>query len=170
MVRVGVVWLAVMGVFAFVAPASGRGGATPAQKCAAAKVQAADHKTSRQLACYERAYTTGKTVSAACLSAASAKFNVAFAKAEAKGGCATPGDRATVEAAVDSYVATLAAGLLSPSGTTTTTTTFTTTTVTTTSTTTTTMIPCGGFFPVCLGSCPIGMVCTAPVALFCSCN
>src|SRR5207249_6176943 len=50
---------------------------------------------------------------------------------------------------------------------TTTTTTTTTTRVPTTSTTTTTTsttllpLPCSGLFPVCLGACPAGRVCTA---------
>jgi hypothetical protein len=47
----------------------------------------------------------------------------------------------------------------------------TTTTTTTTSTTTTTLLPCAGLYPVCLGPCPGGMVCTGNMLLggcFCS--
>jgi len=42
---------------------------------------------------------------------------------------------------------------------------------TTSSTTTTTLLPCGGIFPACLGSCPPGQVCTAAgLALPCVCT
>jgi hypothetical protein len=43
--------------------------------------------------------------------------------------------------------------------------TTTTTTTTTTSTTTTTLIPCAGLYPVCLGPCPAGMVCSGNMLL-----
>jgi len=45
------------------------------------------------------------------------------------------------------------------------------TTTSTTATTTTTLLPCGGIFPVCIGSCPAGEQCTAALPAFpCVCT
>jgi hypothetical protein len=47
----------------------------------------------------------------------------------------------------------------------------TTTTTTSTSTTSSTLVACGGIYPVCLGSCPLGSLCLPNIQLggcFCS--
>jgi hypothetical protein len=83
------------------------GAATRAEKCAVAKLKAANNKTSAKLRCYEQAVAGRKPVASACLVAADDHFAVAFAKAELKGGCATTGDQAEVEDQVDRFVAGL---------------------------------------------------------------
>jgi hypothetical protein len=60
---------------------------------------------------------------------------------------------------------TLGAGTCCASCPTTTTSSTTSTTTLESSTTTTTLIPCGGLFPACLGSCPPGETCTAGAPL-----
>jgi hypothetical protein len=79
-------------------------GATRAEKCAVAKLKAANKKVAAKLRCYEKAVVEGKRVSSACLLAADDHFLVAFAKAELKGGCATTGDQVEVEDRVDGFV------------------------------------------------------------------
>jgi hypothetical protein len=123
---------------------------TPAERCAVAKLAAANRKTAAELRCHETALLRGRPVDDGCLAFASAHFTAAFAHAERKGGCATTGDTGAVEAEVDAYVATLVGAL--PASTSTSTT---TTTPTTTSTTTTT-VPCADTDPVCNGSCATG--------------
>ena len=80
------------------------GAATRAEKCAVAKLNAANKKVAATLRCYEKAFVRGKRVSSACLLAADDHFLVAFAKAELKGGCATTGDQVELEARVDEFV------------------------------------------------------------------
>jgi hypothetical protein len=76
----------------------------PADACAAAKEKAAAKKASAKLACWAKAARNG-TADPDCLQKAETKFTAAFAKAEAKGGCATSGDASTVETMVDDFVA-----------------------------------------------------------------
>ena len=80
------------------------GAATRAEKCAAAKLKAANKKAAAKLRCHEKALRRGKRVASACLLAANDRFLVAFAKAELKGGCATTGDQAEVEDRVDGFI------------------------------------------------------------------
>ena len=80
------------------------GAATRAEKCAVAKLNAANKKVAATLRCYEKAFVRGKHVSSACLLAADDHFLVAFAKAELKGGCATTGDQVELKDRVDMFV------------------------------------------------------------------
>lgn len=80
-------------------------GATPAQKCAVAKNKAAAKKVAAKLKCWQKAYSTGAaSADADCLATAEAKFVKAIEKAEAKGGCVTPGDGDVIEGLVDQCV------------------------------------------------------------------
>jgi len=83
------------------------GAATRAEKCAVAKLKAANKKAAAKLRCHEKALVQGNRVASACLLAADDRFLVAFAKAELKGGCATTRDQAEVEDQVDRFVAGL---------------------------------------------------------------
>ena len=82
-------------------------GATRAEKCAVAKLKAANKKAAARLRCHEKAILQGKRVGSKCLLAADDRFLVAFAKAELKGGCATTGDQTELEDRVDTFVAGL---------------------------------------------------------------
>ncbi len=75
-----------------------------AVKCAAAKLKAARTKAGAKIGCWAKAFRKGEAVDPACLGKADDKFLAAFAKAEAKGGCATSDDAAAVEAIVDGLV------------------------------------------------------------------
>jgi hypothetical protein len=127
---------------------------SPAQKCAAAKLKAAAKKLSAKLACHQTALMHAAAPSATCLAHATSAFTLAFARAEAKGGCAVTGDAASVEAEVDAAVTSLVADF--PVVPTTTSTTVTTST-TTTSTSTTTLPPCSGEGSSGCGSCGSGV-------------
>src|SRR5262249_41662346 len=97
------------------------GGATEAgQKCAASKLDATGKKANAELKCHAKAAGGGLAVDTACLDKAEAKFTTSFAKAEAKGGCATVDDDGAVELMVDEFVDGVVV-LLVPTTTTTTT-------------------------------------------------
>ncbi len=81
--------------------------ATRAEKCAVAKLKAANKKAAAKLRCHEKAVMEGKRVAPDCLLAADDRFLVAFAKAELKGGCTTTRNQAEVEDQVDRFVAGL---------------------------------------------------------------
>ncbi len=84
--------------------------ATPVQKCAVAKSKAASKKLTAKMKCWQKAFATGAvSADAACLTAAETKFSDAISKAEAKGGCASIGDEAAIEGAVDTCVSNLVA-------------------------------------------------------------
>jgi cysteine-rich repeat protein len=83
-------------------------GSSPAQKCAAAKMKAAGKKYAARANCYAKALSKSVPVDTGCLQNAEDKFGDAFAKAEAKGGCTTPGDAAAIEVKVDVCVADIA--------------------------------------------------------------
>jgi len=100
--------------------------ASPAVRCATAKLKAAAKKHGAKVRCHVQAILARKAVDPACLAAAEAKFSAAFARSEAAGGCFTSGDAPAVEDAVDDCVRTLV-GLLPTSATTTTSSTTTTT-------------------------------------------
>jgi hypothetical protein len=101
-------WLLV-GTLLATMPSGAQAGQTPAQKCAIAKSKAAAKKIEATLKCQQRAVQDGTAVDPACLTTAETKFNQAIARAEAPGGCAVSGDGATIEAAVDSCVDSVAA-------------------------------------------------------------
>jgi len=118
-------------VAAFVADAVSALGTGSANACAAAKEKATGKKFSSKLLCHAKAVLKGVTADMDCLDKAEQKFQLAFSKADDKGGCVNPGDASDVEMLV------VDAGVLAvlgevPTGTT-------TTSSTTTSTTTTTM-------------------------------
>jgi hypothetical protein len=98
--------LAALVLIAFVAVAASvaQAGPTPAQKCSASKIKATSKKAAAKLKCHEKAITKGVAVDPACLTKAEDKFTDAFAKAEAKSGCATTGDTNAIEALVDTFV------------------------------------------------------------------
>ena len=101
-------WLLV-GTLLATMPSGAHASQTPAQKCAVAKSKAAAKKIEAKLKCQQRAVQEGTAVDSACLTTAETKFNQAIARAEAPGGCAVSGDGATIEAAVDSCVDSVAA-------------------------------------------------------------
>jgi hypothetical protein len=111
--------------------------ADPGGKCAAAKLNAAAKKMTAKLKCHAKAAAKLATVDQECLDKAEAKFVAAFTKAEAKGGCVTNGDAASVEQKIDECVTDLAA-MLPPA-----------------------LPPCAGTAaPTCGGACPEGQACT----------
>lgn len=146
----GRMWWSVAFVVALAAGVPGPASAkpSPAQKCAVAKLKAAAKKLSAKLACHQTALLHGGAPSATCLAHATSAFTLAFARAEAKGGCAVTGDAASVEAEIDAMVTSLVGDFpVVPT---------TTSTTTTSSTTTTTLPPCSGEGTSC-GSCSNGV-------------
>jgi hypothetical protein len=107
----------VIGALAADAPAR----TDPGTRCAASKVRATRMKIAAKLACHERALTRSGSVDQACLAKAEAAFARAFARAEARGGCATTGDVGAMEAKVDSFIADVVSELPATTSTTTTT-------------------------------------------------
>jgi hypothetical protein len=105
-----------LALVAFVAAAASvaQAGPTPAQKCTAAKIKAASKKAAATLKCQQKAILKGIAVDQPCLDKAQNKFDEAFAKAEAKGGCATAGDAAAIGPVVDTFVDDLVAALEPP--------------------------------------------------------
>ena len=78
-------------------------GTVDAKRCAGGKLKAAGKKTASKTTCYSKAATAG-ALDPLCLSAAEARFSQSWGAAEDKGGCATSGDRATIEGKVDTLV------------------------------------------------------------------
>lgn len=76
----------------------------PGRKCAAAKLKATAKKTLAKFKCTAKGVAKDIAVDPACFAKAETKFSEAFAKAEAKGGCATSGDALITEYWVDSFV------------------------------------------------------------------
>ncbi len=114
----------------------------PARRCAASKIKSAGSKASAKLKCTGKAAQLGGPPNSLCLSKATGKFSSKWDKAEAKGGCATTGDKTTLENKVDAFVTDTASEIPgSPS--TTTTTTATTTTQSSTTTTSPISACCG---------------------------
>jgi len=122
---------------------------TPAEKCAAAKLNAAAKKMAAKLRCYQKAVAANGRLHPNCLVVAEATFAAAFARAEARGGCVTTGDAAAIEMEVDADVAALVSAL-SPVTITTTPTTASTATTTSTTTTTLAMTSTTTTAPACL--------------------
>jgi hypothetical protein len=82
-----------------------RGATDPASRCTAAKIKAAAKKTNSKLKCHAAAAARAISVDPSCVMRAEEKFIAAWARAEAKGGCPTSLDEATVEGKVDACVA-----------------------------------------------------------------
>jgi len=101
--------------FTFLATSVARAG-DPAAVCAAAKRKAAAKKAYGKLKCAAKAAGKGIAVDAACVSKVEAKFQTAYAKAEAKGGCLTAGNASDVETTVDGCVAAIETALAVPGG------------------------------------------------------
>src|SRR4051812_30345886 len=92
--------LAMLGVVASVTLAS----PTPTQRCAAAKVKAAGRDVFVTAKCYAKASAGGGAVSPDCLAKAAKRFQAAFAKADAKGGCTVVADADSLGAAAAACV------------------------------------------------------------------
>lgn len=78
---------------------------TPAQRCLAAKLLAAGGEARARLGCEQRGLATG--ADASCVARAVERREKAFARADARGGCASTGDSAAVGAAIDDLVVAL---------------------------------------------------------------
>jgi hypothetical protein len=76
-------------------------------KCAGEKIKAAGKKATCKSGLEAHQASRGGTIDPAKVAKCEAKFSSAFAKSEAKGGCTTTGDAATLEAKVDAFVADL---------------------------------------------------------------
>lgn len=76
---------------------------TPAELCAASKLDASGMKAGREVKCWSKEVHKPGTYSA-CAAKAQLKFARAFAKAEVKGGCVSTGDAAALETTVDTFV------------------------------------------------------------------
>ena|SRR5689334_11786227 len=146
-------WVVSLAIVLAIGPSAvAKGKPTPAQQCSAAKIKAMSKKAASLFACYGKAAIAGGTVDAGCVAKASGKFGVAFAKIDAKGGCAVTGDADAVEAEIDADVAALA----SAAPTEPTTTSTSTSTTTTSSSTSTSLPPCTGEGSAC-GACGSGI-------------
>ena len=111
-------------------------GISPDLKCGDAKAKAAGLKASDLLTTFmNNKKKPNPDKLSKKISKAQSLFTKVFTKAEAKGGCVTSGDSATIEAEVDGFVAAVIA-LLCPADTTTTTTTTVTSSSSTSSTST----------------------------------
>ncbi len=83
--------------------------ATPAQKCAAVKIDATARAVTAHVSCEARALQTGKPVRAGCHESAAARLAAVFAKIEARGGCVLTGEHGAVDGALDVFVEALLA-------------------------------------------------------------
>jgi phosphohistidine phosphatase SixA len=84
---------------------------TPAQRCAAKKLDATARTLVAALGCHARAAQAGSVVNAACVARANAMLATAFARIEDRGGCVFVDDVAAVDAMVDTVIAELTAAL-----------------------------------------------------------
>jgi hypothetical protein len=91
--------------------ATGHADGTQAQVCSAAKLKATAKAADASVTCHARAAQKGIAAEPDCLAKAGTKLTDAFAKAEAKGGCATTSDASAVDALVDSSVGAYVAAL-----------------------------------------------------------
>lgn len=106
----------------------------PAVRCSGAKLKAAARKASGLLKCYANATLHGLDVDQPCLDKVLAKFDSAWQRIEAAGGCRTTvDDQNDVEAKVDTLASNLAV----------------------------TLAPCGDLGGTCGGWCPFGLNCFA---------
>jgi hypothetical protein len=113
-------WSMVVLTAVFFQATSVRAAGDPGAICASAKQKAAGKKAADKLKCHSKGTAHNAPADPDCLTKAEMKFEMAFAMAEAKGGCAVTGDAAAIEAQVDNFVSTVVAS--TPISTTTTTT------------------------------------------------
>jgi hypothetical protein len=73
----------------------------PAAVCSASKRKAAGKKGNAKLKCVAKAAKENSPVDPTCMTKAEDKFDLAFTKADDKGGCTATDDTATIEALVD---------------------------------------------------------------------
>ena len=79
--------------------------------CKQAKLNASAKNTAASLGCYARAAATGLSVDPNCVGKADDVLATAFAKTDAKGGCATTGDAPAAEASINACVNEIAGAL-----------------------------------------------------------
>src|SRR2546422_2733685 len=108
-----VIHASVLGVLALMATPA-RGAGTPAQACAASKLKASSVKARGKLKCHARAARKHIPPSPDCLSRYEDRFSRAWDKAELAGGCATLGDKGTIENKVDAFVNDVVSALTGP--------------------------------------------------------
>lgn len=113
--RIGLVLVVGFSVSVVFGATAAHAAATPAQKCAAAKLKAAGSRAAGKLNCHAKAALKGSSVDAECLAKADAKFAAAFTKAEAGGGCIVNGDAASTGGQVDGMVSDVVAATPSAS-------------------------------------------------------
>jgi hypothetical protein len=99
------------------------GGAPGPSKCDSKKFSAATKKAAAKAGCQAKAAKKGEAVDPACLQKAEGKFTTAVGKAEGGDDCTSTGQAATLENAVDAFIADLVAELTAAATPTTTTTT-----------------------------------------------
>jgi len=130
------------GVAAFVADIAAGffpgGSPDDARRCAAKKMLRAGAYGRARLACWSRAFAASGAIDSQCFGGAGSKLVTGFTAAERKPGCATMGDVAAVEDAIDDFVDEVAS--LVGSSSTTTTVVSTTTTITEPGATSTTTV------------------------------
>src|SRR2546427_6140502 len=78
-----------------------------AGQCGATKERLAGKKIAALTRCDARAVAKGVAADPDCMAKARASFSARWAKVEAKGGCVTSGDEATIEGKVDAFVGDL---------------------------------------------------------------
>jgi hypothetical protein len=78
--------------------------AEPEAICTTSKQKAAARKLGAMVNCHNKAIKKAEPVDTECLAKAQLKFETSFARAEAKGGCATTGDVAAISALVDGWL------------------------------------------------------------------
>jgi len=94
-----------LGAFALVLVAGPlRGDSTSAQVCASRKLKATSVKAKGKLKCHVRAAKDHVPPSSGCLSSYDDRFSRSWDKAEFAGGCATVGDKSSIENKVDAFV------------------------------------------------------------------
>jgi hypothetical protein len=89
---------------ALLLPSAAVAGPSPAQKCAAAKMLAVGKATLAVVKCRRTALLKSEPIDPACITKAEGKLADAFAKAEAKGGCANVVDLPLIETYLDTCV------------------------------------------------------------------
>ena len=128
--------LAVAAVLLWVLPASAA--PSPGPRCTAAKTKATAKKTTAKLRCFGAATAKSSPVDDACLTKAERKFNEAWTRIEADGGCLLMGDGGSIERKVDTYVDDVVRMLE----------------------------PCGEVSGICGGGCPDGQSCFSSTGCF----
>jgi hypothetical protein len=81
------------------------------QRCGALKLDATARAVSAHLGCYARALRQGAAVRPSCLASVDDRFAAAFARIEARGGCAFAGDAMAIDALIDVVVDDLVTAL-----------------------------------------------------------